>query len=79
MQIWPHSRMDLKKEIKSKRVRRFDTPSGGRKPTTFINESGLYALINHLFVHEQLGLSECYIDREKGYIHVAHDASGFNV
>ena len=26
-------------------MRRFDTPSGGRKPTTFINESGLYALI----------------------------------
>ena len=39
----------------------------------------LYDLIKHLFVHEQLGLSECYIDRAKGYIHVAHDASGFNV
>ena len=52
---------------------------GREQLTTFINESGLYDLIKHLFVHEQLGLSECYIDREKGYIHVAHDASGFNV
>ena len=61
-------------------VLKWNTPtSGGEQLMTFINESGLYALINHLFVHEQLGLSECYIDREKGYIHVAHDASGFNV
>lgn len=39
----------------------------------------LYELIKHLFVNDQLGLSECYIDRAKGYIHIAHDASGFNV
>ena len=38
----------------------------------------LYDLIVHLFHTGQLGLTECYIDRKRGYIHIAYDASGFN-
>ena len=38
----------------------------------------LYDLIVHLFHTGLLGLTECYIDRKRGYIHIAYDASGFN-
>ena len=39
----------------------------------------LYDLVVHLFHTGQLGLTECYVDRKRGYIHIAYDASGFNV
>lgn len=39
----------------------------------------LYALIEDMFCQGKIGLSECYIDRRRGYIHIAYDASGFNV
>ena len=39
----------------------------------------LYELIVHLFHAGKLGLTECYIDRKRGYIHIAYDASEFNV
>ena len=40
---------------------------------------GLYDLIQHLFSEGLIGLTECYINENKGYIHVAYDANGFNV
>ena len=39
----------------------------------------LYELIVHLFSTGLLGLTECYIDRKRGYIHVAYNAREFNV
>ena len=39
----------------------------------------LYDLILHLFRSGKLGLTECYIDRKRGYIHIAYDAQEFNV
>ena len=38
----------------------------------------LYELIVHLFHTGKLGLTECYIDRKRGYIHIAYDMEGFN-
>ena len=32
----------------------------------------LYALIEHLYVTRRMGITECYIDRTKGYIHIAY-------
>lgn len=40
---------------------------------------GLYDLILQLFMNGLIGLTECYIDRKRGYIHLAFDSSGFNV
>ena len=39
----------------------------------------LYDCIKTLFMQGKIGLSECYIDRKKGFIHVAYDSGGFNV
>lgn len=39
----------------------------------------LYDCIKTLFFEGVIGLSECYIDRKKGFIHVAYDTQGFNV
>ena len=39
----------------------------------------LYDCIKTLFMQGKIGLSECYIDRKKGFIHVAYDNGGFNV
>lgn len=38
----------------------------------------LYALIHKKFVYGELGLTECYMDEKKGYIHIAFDISGFS-
>ena len=38
----------------------------------------LYALIGHLYVTRRMGITECYIDRTKGYIHIAYDAEDNN-
>ena len=38
----------------------------------------LYELIVYLFSTGQLGITECYIDRKRGYIHIAYDIEGFN-
>ena len=38
----------------------------------------LYLLIGRMFVTGKMGITECYIDRTKGYIHIAYDASEFN-
>ena len=38
----------------------------------------LYELIVYLFSTGQLGITECYIDRKRGYIHIAYNASEFN-
>ena len=43
------------------------------------NLEGLYDLILQLFMSGLIGLTECYIDRKRGYIHLAFDSSGFNV
>ena len=40
---------------------------------------GLYDLIQYLFETGAIGITECYMDERKGYIHIAYDASGFNV
>ena len=40
---------------------------------------GLYDLILQLFMNGLIGLTECYIDSKRGYIHLAFDSSGFNV
>ena len=40
---------------------------------------GLYELILQLFMNGLIGLTECYIDSKRGYIHLAFDSSGFNV
>ena len=38
----------------------------------------LYALIGRMFVTRKIGITECYIDRAKGYIHIAYDDEEFN-
>jgi hypothetical protein len=38
----------------------------------------LYALIGHLYVTRRIGITECYIDHRKGYIHIAYDAEDNN-
>ena len=38
----------------------------------------LYALIGHLYVTRRMDITECYIDRTKGYIHIAYDAEDNN-
>lgn len=38
----------------------------------------LYDLIHTMFCENRIGLTECYIDRTRRYIHIAYDASGFN-
>ena len=38
----------------------------------------LYALIEHLYVTRRMGITECYIDHRKGYIHIAYDAEDNN-
>ena len=38
----------------------------------------LYALIGRMFVTHKMGITECYIDRKRSYIHIAYDANGFN-
>jgi hypothetical protein len=38
----------------------------------------LYLLIGRMFVTRKMGITECYIDRKRGYIHIAYDANGFN-
>ena len=39
----------------------------------------LYEIIVGMFMDGLIGLTECYIDRKKGYIHIAYDIEGFNV
>lgn len=41
--------------------------------------AGLYDTIRLLFRDGTIGLSECYMDGHKGYIHIAYDITGFNV
>lgn len=38
----------------------------------------LYQLIGRLFVTKKLPITECYIDRAKGYIHIAYDVEDSN-
>ena len=38
----------------------------------------LYLLIGRMFVTRKMGITECYIDRKRSYIHIAYDANGFN-
>ena len=38
----------------------------------------LYLLVGRMFVTRKMGITECYIDRKRGYIHIAYDANGFN-
>ena len=38
----------------------------------------LYELIQHLFVQRKIGITECYYDKEHGYIHIAHNCEEFN-
>ena len=38
----------------------------------------LYALIGRMFVTRKIGITECYIDHKRGYIHIAYDAENFN-
>ena len=38
----------------------------------------LYALIEHLYLTRRMGITECYIDHRKGYIHIAYDAEDNN-
>lgn len=40
--------------------------------------AGLYELIHVMFREGKLGLTECYIDGKKGYIHIAYDVTGFS-
>ena len=37
----------------------------------------LYLLIGHLFATRKMGITECYIDRAKGYIHIAYDPDNY--
>ena len=39
----------------------------------------LYEIIEGMFMDGLIGLTECYINRKKGYIHIAYDIEGFNV
>ena len=39
----------------------------------------LYALIGHLYVTRRMGITECYIDRTKGYIHIAYDPDKYSM
>ena len=38
----------------------------------------LYALVERMFVDNKLPITECYIDHQKGYIHIAYDAEDSN-
>lgn len=38
----------------------------------------LYLLIGRMFVTRKMGITECYIDRVRGYIHIAYDAEECN-
>ena len=38
----------------------------------------LYKLIEHLFCTRKIGLTECYYDAKRGYIHIAHNCEEFN-
>ena len=40
--------------------------------------SALYDLIVRMYLRGVLGLSECYVDYRKGYIHIAYDNGGFS-
>ena len=37
----------------------------------------LYSLIGHMFAIRKMGITECYIDRAKGYIHIAYDPNNY--
>ena len=39
----------------------------------------LYLLIGRMFVTRKMGITECYIDRAKGYIHIAYDDEECNI
>ena len=39
---------------------------------------GLYQLIERLFCQRKIGITECYMDKEHGYIHIAHNCEEFN-
>jgi hypothetical protein len=39
----------------------------------------LYALIGHLFATRRIGITECYIDHRRGYIHIAYDADRYSM
>lgn len=38
----------------------------------------LYELIQHLFCQRKIGITECYYDYARGYIHIAYDCEEFN-
>ena len=38
----------------------------------------LYELIQHLFVQRKIGITECYYDHARGYIHIAYNCEEFN-
>lgn len=38
----------------------------------------LWRTIGKLFISRKIGITECYIDRGRGYIHIAHNPEEFN-
>ena len=38
----------------------------------------LWLTIDRLFCQRKIGITECYIDRNRGYIHIAHNCEEFN-
>ena len=38
----------------------------------------LYELIQHFFCQRKIGITECYYDYARGYIHIAYDCEEFN-
>ena len=38
----------------------------------------LWRTIGKLFILRKIGITECYIDRGRGYIHIAHNPEEFN-
>ena len=42
------------------------------------NLERLWRTIGELFVLRKIGITECYIDRKRRYIHIAHNPEEFN-
>lgn len=38
----------------------------------------LYNLVEDLFCRRKIGITECYLDKQRGYIHIAHNCEEFN-
>ena len=39
----------------------------------------LYAFVERMFVDNKMPITECYIDRTKGYIHIAYDPDRYSM